>query len=295
MINWIIYFLKWIAWKLRNRFYFDQWQILYNFSKSNFLSYDINKFQKIVPPKDRFWADPFIVKFDDMYYLFFEELIYKENKGTISCIKLLKDGSHSTPIEVLNKEFHLSYPFIFKFQNKLYMIPETLENKAIDLYECKKFPEKWNFKFTLLNNIQAVDSTILFHDNLFWLFCNIKSNKTKTTWDELHLFYTNDFLNNEFQSHPMNPIVSSRKYSRPAGNIFMDNGRLIRPAQNCTKHYGYGIEFREIIKLSQTDYLEKKAKSIYPDNFKGINSIHTYNQLESISVFDAKIKRRKFF
>ena len=40
------------------------------------------------------------------------------------------------------------------------MVPESSENRSVDLYECVKFPNKWVKKCTILENIQAVDSTI---------------------------------------------------------------------------------------------------------------------------------------
>ena len=94
-------------------------------------------------------------------------------------------GNYSNPTRILEKDYHMSYPFLFEHKNELYMIPETSKNKTIDLYKCVDFPEKWEFKLTLIKDIEAVDSTILFHNNLFWLFCNVRNRNVQTNYDEL--------------------------------------------------------------------------------------------------------------
>ncbi len=70
--------------KILNQIYFNQWSLL--FSIGNGMSTSIWRFKKIIPPKDRFFADPFIVRKNKINYVFIEELIYKTNKGHISII-----------------------------------------------------------------------------------------------------------------------------------------------------------------------------------------------------------------
>ena len=42
------------------------------------------------------------------------ELIYKSNKGHISVIEMDEKGNYGTPVKVIDRPYHLSYPFIFK-------------------------------------------------------------------------------------------------------------------------------------------------------------------------------------
>ena len=55
--------------------------------------------------------------------------------------------------KVIKENFHLSFPFIFKFNNNFYMCPETKEKKEIRIYKCKNFPNQWEFCKTLIDNI----------------------------------------------------------------------------------------------------------------------------------------------
>ena len=41
---------------------------MYNFQDS--ISTSFWKFKKIIPPDDKFWADPFVVSYNDEYFIF---------------------------------------------------------------------------------------------------------------------------------------------------------------------------------------------------------------------------------
>ena len=276
-----------------NLFYFDQWILLYQFNKKNYWSKSFFRFKRIAPPKDRFWADPFIYEKNDKYYLFIEELIYKEGRGKISVMEISEDGKYTEPETIIEKDYHMSYPFIFEDNDALYMIPETSGDKNIQLYECKDFPLKWELSKVLLNNVSAVDSTVIKHNNKYWLFCNIKENQGASSLDELFLYYSDDLLNGEWTSHPNNPIVSDVGQARPAGRIFRDNNKLYRPSQDCAKRYGYGIKMNEIIELSETSYKEITIQSIHPNWAKDLLGTHTINNTGKLTVTDALIRRRK--
>lgn len=274
-------------------FYFNQWVILFKFNNfSDNYSKSFYNFKKLIPPKDRFWADPFVVFNENRHYIFFEELIYKENKGKISCVEIDKNGFKSEPKVILEKKYHLSYPFIFKDHGRYFMIPESMDNKTIELYECESFPDKWNLVKVLLSDIEAVDSTILIYDNKYWLFTNIKEGSELSTNEDLFLFYA-DKLEGSWTPHPMNPIVSNISSSRPAGKIFKHKNILYRPSQNASKRYGYGMAINEIVTLNEYEYKEKVVQNILPEWEKNILATHTLNHEGSLTVIDGLIRRKK--
>jgi methionyl-tRNA formyltransferase len=274
-------------------FYFDQWILLYQFNKKNKWSKSFFRFKRIVPPKDRFWADPFVYEKNNIYYIFIEELLYKENKGKISVMEIDEEGNHTSPKTIIEKDYHLSYPFVFEDGNNLYMLIETSENRTIELYECIDFPFKWELSKVLMSNLNAVDSTILKHNNKYWLFCNIKENEGASSLDELFLFYSDNLMDGEWISHPCNPIVSDVRRSRPAGHIFKENGRLYRPSQDSSKRYGYGMKINEITELNETSYREIITQSIYPNWAKDVLGTHTINNYKKLTVIDALVRSRK--
>lgn len=173
------------------------------------------------------------------------------------------------------------------------MIPETAANNQIELYKCVDFPLKWELEKVLMKDVKAVDTTILLHDDTYWLFCNIRENEGSSTSNELFLFYSDTLLTDNWTSHPKNPIVSDVEIARPAGKIFKYNDHLIRPSQNCAKHYGHGMQLQLIQELSKENYMEVNLQSIYPNWSKDLVSTHTLNHEGNLTVIDALVRRRK--
>ncbi|MDC6363545.1 MULTISPECIES: glucosamine inositolphosphorylceramide transferase family protein [Flavobacteriaceae] len=279
--------------KIRELFVLDQWILLYKFEKQDKISQSFFRFKRLVPPRDRFWADPFIAVKDNKYFVFLEEYIYKKGKGVISVIELNEKGMVGDCKLVLETDYHLSYPFLFEDGDKIYMIPESADNNTVELYECEEFPLKWKLKKVLLDNISAYDATIFQYDGKYWMFANVRTNEGASTWDELFLFYADDLFN-EWKEHPMNPVVSDVKKARPAGNVIEYHGNLYRPGQNCAKRYGHGMTLSKITKLTETEYEEMEEQSIYPNWEKDLLATHTLNSKNRLTVIDAMIKRNRF-
>lgn len=274
-------------------FFYEQWVLLYKIEKQNKISTSFFRFKKMTPPKDRFWADPFVMEKNEKYYIFIEELIYKENKGKISVIEMDKAGNYSSPKVVLERDYHLSYPFLFEENEELYMIPETAQNRTVELYKCVDFPAKWELHKVLMTDVYAVDTTIFKKENKYWLFCNIKENEEASSADELFLFHSDSLISENWTAHPNNPVVSDVRKSRPAGNIFSVNNKLYRPSQNCAQSYGHGMKISEIIDLNEESYRENTLQSIYPNWEKNIQGTHTLNHAGGLTVIDALVKRTR--
>jgi len=295
--NWeMLKFIFIIAWRrtkffLYNRIFFGQWILLYDFCDE--FSRSLWRFKKIIPPKDRFWADPHVVCQNNNYYIFLEEFLYKTKKGHISLIIMDDKGNYKKPEKVLERPYHLSYPFIFSYKDDYYMIPETPSTKTIEVYKCIEFPRRWEFVKNLIENIQAADTTILHYQNKWWLFTNVVENEGANIAEELFLFYSNNPLNERWIPHPKNPIASNSNNGRPAGKIFEHEGNLIRPSQNSTDRYGYGLTFNKIIHLDENNYQEKPVDSIEPKWDKKIKSVHTFNFEKKLSIIDAKFRRTR--
>jgi hypothetical protein len=269
----------------QRKLYLDQWFLLFSLKKD--VSDDFKEFIKLMPSKDKFWADPHIAQVNGKYYIFIEEWLNANNKGHISVIEVDKTGNWTGPVKVLDKEYHLSYPFILNLNDKYYMVPESRGNQTIDLYECTDFPHQWAFKQHLMENVSAVDTTIMYYSNKWWLFTGMAENEAAAPNVELFLFYSDDLFGGEWIAHPQNPIVSDVKSARPAGSLFMKDGKLFRPSQDCSKSYGYGFDLNEIEILSETEYRERKIISIRPDWDKKIQATHTFANCGNLTVIDA--------
>ena len=82
--------------------------------------------------------------------------------------------------------------------------------------------------------------------------------------------------------HPLNPIVRDIHSARPAGRIFRQDEKLIRPAQDNSRRYGYAIKFNRIVKLSETEYEEITESSFEPPCQGKILATHTYNRINDL-------------
>ena len=247
----------------------------------------MTNFQIVTPPKDRFYADPFLIRRDGKDFLFFEDYPFDFGKGMISFVEFDERGNYSQPRVALEREYHLSYPFIFEHDETIYMVPESLEARRVDLYRAAEFPRVWTFEKTLLEDVPAVDPTIFFLDGKFWLFVSGISS-AKCINEELHLFYSSA-LYGKWMPHPKNPIVSDVRRARPAGHLFLHEGRLIRPAQDCSPRYGRAVCFNHIEELSETEYRERSIATIGPEWHPWNRGTHTFNQTENLQVIDGRV------
>jgi methionyl-tRNA formyltransferase len=245
-----------------------------------------SEYKSIIPPKDRFYADPFPISENGINYVFFEELMFKTQKGHIS-VGEWENGNLVNIRPVLKEDYHLSYPFIFKEDGDWYILPESRANRSIDLYKAVDFPNSWEKQFTLMGDIAAVDATLVKKDGLWWMFVNIAENKGSSAFDELFLFSSPSLGKAVWRSHPCNPIVSDVRNARMAGKLFLKDGDWIRPAQDCSVRYGYAIHFNKIINWSLEEYEEEKIGEILPDWDKHLLGTHTFNMNEHIAVIDA--------
>lgn len=272
-------------------FCIDQWFLM--FDLNNAKPFYLADFKKIMPPKGAYWADPHIIYKDDKYYIFIEEYIYKTKKGHISLLEITKDGKIEKPVKLIDKDYHFSYPFVFEWEGAYYMVPETAENKTIELYECVEFPYKWKFKMNLMDKVQAYDTTLLYYKNKWWLFTCIVENQGAMP-DELFLFYSDELFTDSWVPHPLNPVVSDVKNARSAGKIFEKGGKLYRPAQNCSKRYGYGFNINEISALDELNYKESTVNAVRPDWDVAIKATHTFNREDNLTIVDVFRKKLRY-
>ena len=105
--------------------------VSYQFSP-NWKSFSFWRSKKIRNPKNGFYADPFLFQSGERNYCFVEEYDYDNKKGHISVIEITPKGY--TPLgKVLEEDFHLSFPFVFQYEDQIFMCPETQDVGQIRL------------------------------------------------------------------------------------------------------------------------------------------------------------------
>jgi hypothetical protein len=283
---------KYAAGKVRSAFNNHQWVLSYRFrSGPNDSNNTMYRFKTLLPPKDRFWADPCAIKDGDRYYVFLEEYLNETGKGHISLIELGRKGVINGPTKVLERDYHLSYPFVFEWNDSYYMVPETAANRTIELYRSTKFPFEWQLEKVLMTGVRAKDATLAEIDDKWWMFVSIAEHSFP---DELSVFWADSPLG-PWTPHPRNPVKSDVRGSRPAGKLFEWNGDLYRPAQDSSGLYGYAISINRVTRLDQKAFREEQVSNIFPNWDKKLLGTHTISIAGDLTVIDCLIKRAKWF
>lgn len=219
-------------------------------------------FQLIVPEKPilrarditdtaaRFVADPFAVKEAGQWFLFFEISSVSTHQGEIGLATSTDTTNWVYRQIVLDEPFHLSYPYVFKWNEMYYMIPESHEAKAIRLYRADPFPTHWTYVADLIQG-DYTDPSIIQYNDRWWLFACTGQN------ENMMIFYA-DAPTGPWHAHTKNPVISDdRTRARCGGRLREINGLLVRFAQDCLTRYGHQLLGFEITTLTPDDYAER--------------------------------------
>jgi hypothetical protein len=147
---------------------------------------------------------------------------------------------------VLKEPFHLSYPQVFGYHGKIFMIPESAASKSVWLYRAAEFPKRWVKEKILLNEVLVDTSLIIRSDGLYLMGTNRA--------DELKIYYAKDLYDEFVWTEII--VTSDKAIARNAGRPLLIGNDLYRVAQNGTRSYGENICALKIINLEPKSYQE---------------------------------------
>jgi len=273
--------------------YRDQWRIGYYYAEeAKELAPPPRDMRCLVPPRDRDWADPFIVEHEGRRVIFFEDLPCAAGKAHISAIEIRPDGEPGAPRAVLERPYHLSYPFVFGWEGELYMLPETAQNGTVELYRCEEFPGRWALHKVLLEGIRAFDATLVREQGRWWLFVNVAESGADPS-EELHLYWSRSPFG-PWQPHAANPVISDARRARGAGPLFRRDGRLYRPSQDCSETYGGAVSINRVDVLDTSRYEETPVNRVGPGRHADMRCLHTVGAAGRLRVVDFQVRRPKW-
>ena len=202
----------------------------------------------------RFVADPFMMRIDDLWHMFFEVMNGANDLGEIGHAVSRDALTWQYRQIVLREPFHLSYPHVFTWNNEIYMVAETLGANAVRLYRATRFPDQWQSVKDILPGAQA-DPSIFFFDRKWWLF----TCPTPYQHDSLRLYFAADPLSN-WTEHPASPLITGNKsIARPGGRVQILDGIPHRFTQDCVPIYGKQVRAFAITELTTTSYKEHEV------------------------------------
>lgn len=242
-------------------------------------------------PHDHFYADPFPIQRNGRNYLFFEDLDHKTQKGVISVVEMGASGP-TGPVElVLEEPWHLSYPFLFEWQEEIWMIPESSTIKEVAVYRAIEFPHRWERHAVILSGVEAADATIVNHNGRLWMFAVVR-NGTGGYSDTLCIYHS-DNLFGPWEPHDANPVVVDDRTARPAGRMVMHNNQLWRPVQDCRNGYGAGLGLAKVTRLDEYHFEQNVETVLFPGSQWPGRKLHTLNRCGSLETIDGCIYHPK--
>ncbi|MCH5315041.1 MAG: hypothetical protein J1E81_03930 [Eubacterium sp.] len=272
----------------------DIWCSAVRFNKddnTSILNDTVNQFT-VVKDTYRYWtADPFLVKENGKYYLFFEAYDRLKRKGLLG-YREITDNSFGDIKIIYESNKHLSYPFIYKNDDTYYIVPESNKQGELFRLKCTGFPDKWE-KETLLLKDNLVDTTIYTDSDGVNYYISERVDE-RNIFDRVDLFYEE---NGELKECESNPVKVDASNARGAGKLFEFEDKLIRPSQDCDKAYGEKLNFNQVLSISKNGFKEKPYRTICVNEIKldknyNFVGIHTYNRLDNVEVIDLKIPNK---
>lgn len=240
------------------------------------------------PEDDELRADPFLFEHDGQMFVFYEAYTPRDSKAHIAVGRL--QGDRLEPLGIaLTAAHHLSYPFVFRHDGEIFMIPETHQAQRLEVWRSVIFPLGWELHATALEGQSSADSALVPFGGKWWLFTNLSEfHAYEDHCSELHLFEVDGPDLKSVKPHRGNPVVVGSTEARNGGRPFEHGGRLYRPSQR-NEHgiYGYGLNIMEIEQLDLQIYRERCVRSIEPDFAPGILACHHFDAASGRYIIDA--------
>jgi len=204
----------------------------------------------------RFVADPFMIKTAGGWHMFFEVLNAESGRGEIGLASSQDTARWHYRKIVLREPFHLSYPYVFEWENQYYMVPESYQANSVRLYKAVDFPVSWTFVGNLLTGDDFEDTSVFRFNDRWWLVTD--HARPPYYAGTLRLFYAEQ-LDGPWREHPRSPIIERNPHiARPSGRVVVVDGKPVRYAQDCCPIYGTQVRAFEITELTTRDYHERE-------------------------------------
>ena len=232
---------------------------------------------------DRWFADPFILDVTDSEIIILaEEFCYEVHRGRIARVVFDRKTYEEKSFElILDLPTHLSFPFILRKDNKVYIMPENSASGCSTIYEYEDDSRKLT-PVTHVSEEPFTDATLFELNCKTYLWTTMSPDPNGSTLS-IYKFDRNSLSVTE----KVGEKTFSLNTARNAGEVFVINGELYRPAQDCTACYGHGVILQKV-SLKDGEWTFEDVNSVYPNTFKYNQGVHTFNHYKGLIVVDAR-------
>ena len=234
------------------------------------------------PPKDKWYADPFLYEVTDTsFVVFVEEFRYDHPVGRLA--KLIIDRKSMKIVDekiVLDLPTHLSFPIYYRDSEDLYIYPENCESGRLNLYKYDKVGEQFVFQTCLVEE-PLTDAVMLKWNRGGHYIFGTDTRKEAGNSNEMKI-YRSDTIDGKYSLYQT--VRFERKTARNGGAIIVVGEEYYRVAQDCTNSYGYSMEFQKIKMDECGQFSFETVSKVMP---RGLQyGTHTFNVCGDWAVVD---------
>ena len=232
---------------------------------------------------DRWFADPFILDVTDSEIIVLvEEYCYAVRRGRLARVLINRKTYEELSYEViLDLPTHLSFPFIFRKDGMVFVMPENSASGCSTIYTYNDATRKLTSVSRVAEEpfTDAIFFSYAGKDYLWTTMVPEPNGKVLSIYefDKKTMQVRRKIATKEF---PLN-------IARNAGEPFVINGELYRPAQDCTACYGHGVVLQRA-EIRDGEWIFTDVNSFYPDTFRYNQGVHTFNHYKGLIVIDAR-------
>lgn len=260
----------------------------------------------------RYWnADPMLYNICGKTYLFTEMYDRYQNKGCIGVSEFIDNEYLGEPRKCLEEAFHLSFPFLFEVNGKIYMCPECVSARQVRIYKMGSDVTEWKL-YREVDVTNIVDTVVHISDGIMYFVSSEENeddyqknrNKLRIFVCETELFErSNEAFKQNFRDIT-EQVYGKKEWSyqiRNAGALVVRNEELYRIVQN-SDNVSYGIAFciYQINELNINIYDEKFLELFSVNDFcfenlpanYTVERTHTYAISGGIEVVDLYVEIR---
>jgi len=241
--------------------------------------------KRLRSPDGMIWADPFILDIGDRRWLLYEELHFSNNRGYIAAMAM-----HGAEVReqdrkvVLAEPWHLSFPFVWREGEDVYLIPEANESRKLTAYKILDADLNLQPGDPLIAGVRLADANIIRHEGRLWLFASAADNGASLN-DALHVYWAEKF-EGPWHAHKLNPVKVDASSARPAGAMWVEDGHMHRVAQDCSSTYGGSVRCMRVTRLTEDDFEEVEVPGWSSAFDSGVGPWHTFNCAGELMVTD---------
>lgn len=225
------------------------------------------------PYKTKWFADPFILEEKEEFLcLLVEEFDSKVRKGRIAEIVVDKRTDKIIDCHiVLELDTHLSFPAIYRYDDKIYVLPENSRSGHCNIYIYDSEERVLKDPYMMIDE-PLTDAIISENSGKYEMYSTSIPNPNGNI---LYKYQSESFLGPYSRD---GYIQFDSNIARMAGEFIKIGNDYIRPAQDCNESYG-----KAVLLLKGKDIIQ----TIVP-NKKKYAGIHTFNVNDKTFVIDLK-------